>query len=121
MGRAPRTKETLPNFLKWRRVTRHPLVFRGLTGSQRIPGFWGVTNEIFFPMVRHTSIKTMLSLVAYFDMELEQMNVKTTFLHGELEETVYMVQLEGFTQHGHEHLVCKLKKSLYGLRQTLRQ
>ena len=39
LGRAPRTKETLPYFLKWRRVTRHPLVFRGLTGSQRTPGF----------------------------------------------------------------------------------
>ena len=38
-GRAPRTKETLPDFLKWRRVTRHPLVFRGLTGSQRTPRF----------------------------------------------------------------------------------
>ena len=38
-GRAPRTKETLPDFLKWRWVTRHPLVFRGLTGSQRTPGF----------------------------------------------------------------------------------
>ena len=44
LGRAPRTKETLPDFLKWRRVTRHPLVFRGLTGSQRTPGFWGVTQ-----------------------------------------------------------------------------
>ena len=44
MGRAPRTKETLPDFLKWRRVTRPPLVFRGLTGSQRTPGFWGVTR-----------------------------------------------------------------------------
>ena len=43
LGRAPRTKETLPDFLKWRRVTRPPLVFRGLTGSQRTPGFWGVT------------------------------------------------------------------------------
>ena len=43
LGRAPRTKETLPDFLKWRRVTRHPLVFCGLTGSQRTPGFWGVT------------------------------------------------------------------------------
>ena len=39
LSRAPRTKETLPDFLKWRRVTRHPLVFRGLTGSQRTPGF----------------------------------------------------------------------------------
>ena len=38
LGRAPRTKETLPDFLKWHRVTRHPLVFRGLTGSQRTPG-----------------------------------------------------------------------------------
>ena len=50
LGRAPRTKETLPDFLKWRRVTRPPLVFRGLTGSQRTPGFWGVTDsrdEIF--------------------------------------------------------------------------
>ena len=44
MGRAPRTKETLPDFLKWCRVTRRPLVFRGLTGSQRTPGFWGVTK-----------------------------------------------------------------------------
>ena len=44
LGRALRTKETLPDFLKWRRVTRHPLVFRGLTGSQRTPGFWGVSE-----------------------------------------------------------------------------
>ena len=43
LGRAPCTKETLPDFLKWCRVTRPPLVFRGLTGSQRTPGFWGVT------------------------------------------------------------------------------
>ena len=43
LGRAPHTKETLPDFLKWRRVTRPPLVFRGLTGIQRTPGFWGVT------------------------------------------------------------------------------
>ena len=37
LGRAPRTKESLPDFLKWYRVTRHPLIFRGLTGSQRTP------------------------------------------------------------------------------------
>ena len=46
LGRAPRTKETLPDFLKWRRVTRPPLVFRGLTGSQQTPGFWGVTQFV---------------------------------------------------------------------------
>ena len=43
LGRAPHTKETLPDFLKWCRVTRRSLVFRGLTGSQWTPGFWGVT------------------------------------------------------------------------------
>ena len=48
LGRAPRTKETLPDFLKWRRVTRPPLVFRGLTGSQRTLGFWGVTAVVSF-------------------------------------------------------------------------
>ena len=47
LGRAPRTKETLPDFLKWRRVNRPPLVFRRLTGSQRTPGFWGVTFALF--------------------------------------------------------------------------
>ena len=45
-GRAPNTKETLPDFLKWRRVTRHPLVFRGLTGSQRTPGI-GASHRYF--------------------------------------------------------------------------
>ena len=49
LGRAPRTKETLPDFLKWCRVTRPPLVFRRLTGSQRTPGFWGVTNDVSVP------------------------------------------------------------------------
>ena len=43
MGRAPRTKETLPEFQEWCRATRHPLLFRGLTSSQRTPRFWGVT------------------------------------------------------------------------------
>ena len=46
MGRAPCTKETLPDFLRWRRVTRPPLVFHGLTGSQRTTGFWGVTVSL---------------------------------------------------------------------------
>ena len=59
LGRAPRTKETLPDFLKWRRVTRPPLVFRGLTGSQRTPGFWGVTTSIFFGSTWIPSFDTM--------------------------------------------------------------
>ena len=52
LGRAPRTKETLLDFLKWRRVTRPPLAFRGLTGSQRTPGFWGVTGAPTMPSLQ---------------------------------------------------------------------
>ena len=52
MGRDSRTKETLPDFLKWPRVTRHPLVFRGLTGSQQTPGFWGVTKAMLTKILR---------------------------------------------------------------------
>ena len=46
LGRAPRTKETLPDFREKCRVTRHSRVFRGLTGSQRTPWFWGVTTNV---------------------------------------------------------------------------
>ena len=63
LGRAPRTKETLPDFLKWRRVTRHPLVFRGLMGSQRTPGFWGVT------VLTNKYIKNMLILELTYSYE----------------------------------------------------
>ena len=46
LGRAPRTKETLLDFCKWCWVTRHPRVFRKLTGCQRTPWFWGVTSQL---------------------------------------------------------------------------
>ena len=78
-------------------------------------------NEVFSPVVRHTSIRVLLAFVALFDLELEQLDVKTAFLHGELEEEIYMEQTEGFIVLGKEHFVCRLKKSLYGLKQAPRQ
>ena len=78
-------------------------------------------NEVFSPVVRHTSIRLLLSIVTLFNLELEQLDVKTAFLHGELEEEIYMRQPEGFAVPDKEHMVCKLKKSLYGLKQAPRQ
>ena len=57
-----------------------------------------------------------MTLVANFDLELHQMDVKTTFLNRDLEEEVYMKQPEGFSSSDGEHLVCKLKKSIYKLK-----
>ena len=78
-------------------------------------------DEIFAPVVRHTSIWILLALVAIYDLELEQLDVKTAFLHGDLDEDIYMEQPEGFVVEGKSELVCKLKKSLYGLKQSPRQ
>jgi hypothetical protein len=77
-------------------------------------------GEIFSPVAKLTSIRFLLSIAAAFDLEVGQMDVKTTFLHGDLEEEIYMKQPEGFVVKGRKELVCKLKKSLYGLKQSPR-
>ena len=69
-------------------------------------------NEIFSLVVKHTSIRMLLVMVTQFDLELEQLDVKTSFLHGELEERIYMKQLEWYIHEGQENMVCLLKKSL---------
>ncbi|GKA51397.1 retrovirus-related pol polyprotein from transposon TNT 1-94 [Tanacetum coccineum] len=77
-------------------------------------------NEIFSPVVRMTTIRVVMAMCATYDLHLEQLDVKTVFLHGNLEEEIYMLQPEGFKQKGKENLVCRLNKSLYGLKQAPR-
>eukprot|EP00253_Pinus_taeda_P008927 PITA_08927 len=78
-------------------------------------------HEIFSPVVKIVSIRIVLALVVLFDLELQQLDVKTAFLHGDLDEEIYMEQPEGFVQHRNEKFVCKLKKSLYGLKESPQQ
>jgi Reverse transcriptase (RNA-dependent DNA polymerase) len=63
-----------------------------------------------------SSIWVVLGLAASLDLEIEQLDVKTVFLHGDLEEKLYMEQPEGFEKKGQERLVCKLRRSLYDLK-----
>ncbi|GKC93897.1 retrovirus-related pol polyprotein from transposon TNT 1-94 [Tanacetum coccineum] len=79
-------------------------------------------NEIFSLVVKMTTIRLVLSIVASEDLHLEKLDVNTTFLHGDHDEDIYMTQQEGFQSAGkEENLVCKLKKSLYRLKQAPRQ
>lgn len=67
-------------------------------------------NKVFSPAVKHSSILAMLAMVAMFDLELEQLDVKTTFLHGELDEQIYMQQTKEFVIVEKDDHVCLLKK-----------
>jgi hypothetical protein len=68
-----------------------------------------------------TTIRVLLSLAASYGLLVHQMDVKTTFLNGELDEKIYTDQPDGFVVKGKEYKVCKLLKSLYGLKQAHKQ
>ena len=77
-------------------------------------------DETFCPVVRSESVRTVIALAAHSELKLHQMDVTTAFLNGTLKEEVYMKQPEGFAEKGKEHLVCRLRKSIYGLKQSSR-
>jgi len=78
-------------------------------------------KEKFSPVVKMLSIWVVLGLVASLHLEIEQLNIKITFLYGDLEKEVFIEQHEGFEVAGKEHFVCRLQKSLYGFKQVLGQ
>ncbi|WKA05320.1 hypothetical protein VitviT2T_023294 [Vitis vinifera] len=91
------------------------LVAKGFTQKERVD-----YEDTFSPVAMLKSIRILLSIAAYYDYEIWQMDVKTTFLNGNLEETIYMVQPEGFVVKDQEQKVCKLQRSIYGLKQASR-
>ena len=113
----PRDKR--PIKCRWRYVIKADgrfkarLVAKGFTQVQGID-----YEETFSPVSRYESIRYILAHTALLDWEIEAMDVKTAFLYGELKEEIYMEQPEGFIVKGQEKKVCKLVKSIYGLKQA---
>ncbi|RVX12712.1 Retrovirus-related Pol polyprotein from transposon TNT 1-94 [Vitis vinifera] len=91
------------------------LVAKGFTQKEGVD-----YEDTFSPVAMLKSIRILLSITAYYDYEIWQMDVKTAFLNGHLEETIYMVQPEGFVIKDQEQKVCKLQRSIYGLKQASR-
>ena len=89
------------------------LVAKGFSQKQNIDYF-----DTFAPVTRISSIHILIALASTHRLFIHQMNVKTTFLNGDLEEEIYMLQHEGCITPGQENKVCKLRKSLYGLKQA---
>ncbi|KAK4391389.1 Retrovirus-related Pol polyprotein from transposon TNT 1-94 [Sesamum angolense] len=89
------------------------LVARGFKQKEGIDYF-----DTYSPVARLTTIRVLIALASMYNLSIHQMDVKTTFLYGELKEEVYMDQPEGFAANDNEHKVCKLVKSLYGLKQA---
>ena len=87
-------------------------------------GFWQVQGveyeETFSPVAMPKSIWILLAIAAYYDYEIWQLYVKTAFLNGNIEEELYMVQPEGFVDPKDAGKVCKLQRSIYGLKQASR-
>ena len=77
-------------------------------------------DEVFAPVARYTSIRTVLAMSNALDLELHQMDVKTAFLNGELDNEIYMMQPDGYVDRQRADMVCKLQKSIYGLKQSAR-
>jgi hypothetical protein len=88
-------------------------VAKGLTQREGIDYI-----KTFLSVSKKDSFKIIMALVAHYDLELHQINVKTMFLNGDLQESVYMAQPEGFTIEDKEYMGLRLKKSIYGLKQV---
>ncbi|KAA3480450.1 copia LTR rider [Gossypium australe] len=92
------------------------LVAKGYSQVERVD-----FHDVFSLVVKHTSIQELLALVALHNLKFEQIDVKTTFLHDDLEKNIYMQQPKGFKIKGKEDHISLLQKSLYDLKLSSRQ
>ena len=91
------------------------LVAQGYTQKEGID-----YGEVFAPFVKYNSIRSLLAIANELDLDVHQMDVTFAFLQGDLEEEIYMQQPEGFIDKDHPNKVCRLRKSIYGLKQSAR-
>ena len=95
--------------------------FKGRLVAQGYSQKYGIDyDNTFSPVARFSSIRTLLAFAVEMGMQIHQMDVVTAFLNGDLKEEIYMQQPSGYIQPDKNGLVCKLKKSLYGLKQSPR-
>nr|GEV72771.1 putative polyprotein [Tanacetum cinerariifolium] len=92
------------------------LVAKGFTQTYEVD-----YEETFSPVIDIRAIRILIAIIAYYDHEIWKIDVKTAFLDGHLSEEVYMDQPEGFVNPKYLNQVCKLKRSIYGLKQASRQ
>ena len=75
-------------------------------------------SDTFSPVVKMTSVRLFISLATIYNWDLHQLDIKNVFLHDDLQEEVYMEQPLGFVAQGEIRRVCRLRKSLYSLKQS---
>ena len=118
----PKNKNVIDN--RWVYKTKHDENGKIYKHRARlvVPGFtqqYGVHYyETFSPDVKYDSVRLIISLAAIYEMNIKQFDVKRAFLYGDLQEEIYMNQPKGFSDHSDK--VCRLRKNLYGLKQSSR-
>ena len=114
---------------KWRKALKNKWVFKLKKDNKKLLNYnaWLVVkgfdqkqgidfDEIFSPIMEMCSIRVILGLAANMNLELEQLDVNTIFLHGDYDEEIFREQPKGFKVKGKENMVCRFRKSLYRLK-----